>query len=172
MSKWSTTRGRWLQRCCIGLAAFVLVGACARHDGPADGDRGSTIAGPLQWLAGDWSADAFDGRIAEAWVDDDNGLQLKTGFYIVGSDTPYAEVAAITSLAGQHCLIAKPQDRPIRIYDCRSYGPDSAVFTSACNTDPFEIRYIKRDDDRFDRVISSIHESDTVVYTFHFNRVK
>lgn len=155
------------------LVCTWLAASLACYERPKVGpDTHLPIPGPnMSWLAGSWSAEAFDGHLMEEWQPIEDGVLLKRGHYIVGPDTPYTEAARIASLTDAHYLLAKPVNGAFRLYDCERMTPDSAVFISTFFTDPFRIEYARTDKDSFVRRISSIDGSDTVVYTFRFRRM-
>lgn len=124
------------------------------------------------WLEGNWSAKAFSGRLDEYWkMDPAQGLILKSGYYIEGSDTSYAETVKVDTLEGSVFLVAKPFNADARIYTLKVQRNDSLVFENLIYRNPFRIIYKRIDANHFSRSIIGIEEGDMVQFQFDFERI-
>jgi hypothetical protein len=125
------------------------------------------------WLAGNWTAKAFSGRLDEYWkVDSPNGLILKAGYYIEDADTSYSETLKIDTLGGSVFMVAKPFNSDSRIYTLKRQTADSLIFENQVYRNPFRIVYVRTDNNHFTRLITGIEHSDTVRIKFEFERME
>lgn len=123
------------------------------------------------WLEGTWTAPYFMGKISETWSFNDKGNLSLDGLFEENGDTIYWEKIKIDTLGKDIFLIAKPHNSPGFIYQQVSSSENEIVFENKIYSNPYRIKYIKVDNDHFDRVNIGLEEGQEVKNLFNYTRL-
>lgn len=122
------------------------------------------------WLEGTWTAPYFAGQIAETWSFDEKGFLNLDGIYKENWDTLYWEKIKIDTLGEDVFLIAKPHNAPGFIYQQISVSDKEIIFENKIYGNPYRIKYLKIDNDHFERVTTGKEEGEEVIGQFNYTR--
>lgn len=113
---------------------------------PVMGESHSTVATPLDWMAGHWCTDSGGQTIEEVWLPPRGGVLVGLGRVHTMDRTVGFEFLRITQVDGVQTYIAQPGGQPPTHFTRKASGEDWVRFENPEHDFPQRIEYRRAGD--------------------------
>ena len=144
------------------ISLFII--CCAEQKNSID------ILGLQGKLAGEWTAEAFDGELHESWKINEEGWMVQSGVYIEDVDTLYQATTKIEEVGSEVVLFSVIKHANPKIFKAIEIDEDGIVFENRDYSNPYRVEYKFISSDRYRRTIEGMEQDSIVRYEFNFEK--